>query len=93
MLILLLVMLGLVSLSLSQPAHQRQLWRRALHSRATVALRTMGAALLLTAAWWAAQSFGWVIGLAVWCGAVTVCAALWVFSLPWLARRLYSHHS
>lgn len=93
MLTLLLVMLGLISLSLSQPAHQRQLWRRALHSAATVALRTIGAALLLAAAWWAAQSSGWVIGLAVWCGAVTVGAALWVFSLPWLARRLYSRHT
>ena len=93
MLTLLLVMLGLVSLSLSQPARQRQLWRRALHKRPTVALRTIGAALLLSAAWWAAHTSGWVIGLALWCGAVTVCAALWVFSLPWLARRLYSRHT
>jgi hypothetical protein len=91
--IVLLVMAGLICLSLSQSAHQRQLSRRALHRRHTYALRTIGAALLLAAAWWAAHTSGWAIGLAVWCGAVSVCAAVWVFSLPWLVRRLYSHPS
>jgi hypothetical protein len=88
--VLLLVLCGVVMLSLSRSAPQRQLWRRALQPAVAAVLRLAGLGCLLCAALWAAQSMGWVIGLALWCGSVTVWAALWTFSLPWLARRLYN---
>lgn len=90
MTVLLLVLCGVVMLSLSRPAHQRQLWRRALRPAVATLLRLMGLGCLLGAALWGVQSIGWVIGLALWCGSVTVWAALWTFSLPWLARGLYN---
>lgn len=93
MTVLLLVLMGLVALSLTRPAHQRQVCRRTLHPALVGCLRVAGIAALTGAAGMTVQAVGWVIGLALWCGGVTVCAALWTFCLPWLARGLYNRRT
>lgn len=84
---LLLCLAGFAALAAASEAPQRAVLRRILPRATRLALRGLGASLLLLALGQLVAGRGWGLGLVVWSGHLSLAAGLTYLSLIGWARR------